>query len=137
MAATVSMDRGRAQDSASDPQELVGRIHTATRHARERQQLSLHEQFDYAHLRYAQMLKEIGRGPYNQIGLAMAWNATNMSVFQGSFARPSETMLEFYWSWPIFNTTFITPDIQLYLQPALSPSDYVAAVFTIRLTQLF
>jgi carbohydrate-selective porin OprB len=77
------------------------------------------------------------RGPYDQIGLAVAWNATNMSVFQGTFARPSETMLELYWTWAVFNTILITPNVQLYLQPALSPSDYAAAVFTIRLTQQF
>lgn len=77
------------------------------------------------------------RSRYDQIGLAMAWNATNMSIFQGTFVRPSETMLELYWTWSIFKTVLITPDVQLYLQPALSPSDYAAAVFTIRLTQLF
>jgi carbohydrate-selective porin OprB len=77
------------------------------------------------------------RSRYDQIGLAMAWNATNRSVFQGSFARPSETMVELYWTWALFKTVLVTPDVQLYLQPALSPSDYAAAVFTIRLTQLF
>jgi len=77
------------------------------------------------------------RSPYDQIGLGMAWNATNMSVFQGAIVRPSETMLELYWTWSDFKTTLITPNVQLYLQPALSPSDSAAAVFTIRLTQLF
>ena len=77
------------------------------------------------------------RSPYDQIGLGMAWNATNMSVFQGTIVRPSETMLELYWTWSVFKTTLITPNVQLYLQPALSPSDSAAAVFTIRLTQLF
>ncbi|MGE0578194.1 carbohydrate porin [Reyranella sp.] len=77
------------------------------------------------------------RSPQDQIGLAMAWNATNMSLFAGTGARPSETMLEAYWSWSIYRTLVVTPDIQLYLQPALAPSSDLSAVFTIRVTQLF
>lgn len=77
------------------------------------------------------------RSPEDQIGLAMAWNATNMSLYAGTNARPSETMLEFYWSWSVYRTLLITPDIQLYLQPALAPSADLSAVFTIRVTQLF
>ena len=77
------------------------------------------------------------RSPADQIGLAMAWNATNMSLYAGTNTRPSETMLEFYWSWSVYRTLLITPDIQLYLQPALAPSADLSAVFTIRVTQLF
>ena len=67
----------------------------------------------------------------------MAWNATNMSLYSGTFVRPSETMMEVYWAWSARNTLLITPNIQLYLEPALMPSDNLAAVFTIRVTQLF
>jgi hypothetical protein len=74
---------------------------------------------------------------HDQIGLAMAWNATNMSLFTGTFVRPSETMLEAYWSWSVYRGFLVTPDVQLYLQPALAPSNDLAAVFTIRVTQLF
>ena len=74
---------------------------------------------------------------HDQIGLAMAWNATNMSSFTGTFVRPSEIMLEAYWSWSVFRGFLVTPDVQLYLQPALAPSSDLAAVFTIRVTQLF
>jgi hypothetical protein len=74
---------------------------------------------------------------HDQIGLAMAWNATNMSLFAGTFVRPSETMVEAYWSWSLYHGFLITPDVQLYLQPALAPSNDLAAVFTIRVTHLF
>ncbi|MBY0322964.1 MAG: carbohydrate porin [Reyranella sp.] len=74
---------------------------------------------------------------HDQIGLAMAWNATNMSLFTGTFVRPSETMVEAYWSWSVFRGFLVTPDVQLYLQPALAPGSDLAAVFTIRVTQLF
>jgi carbohydrate-selective porin OprB len=77
------------------------------------------------------------RNPRDQIGLGMAWNATNMSLYSGTFVRPSETMMEVYWAWSAHNTLLITPNIQLYLEPALMPSDNLAAVFTIRVTQLF
>ena len=77
------------------------------------------------------------RSPEDQIGLAFAWNATNMSLFAGTNVRPSEMMLEAYWSWSIYRTLLITPDVQLYLQPALAPSSDLSAVFTIRVTQLF
>ncbi len=59
---------------------------------------------------------------HDQIGLAMAWNATNTSLFTGAFVRPSEIMLEAYWSWSVFRGFVVTPDVQLYLQPALAPS---------------
>ena len=74
---------------------------------------------------------------HDQLGLAMAWNATNMSLFNGTFVRPSETMLEAYWSWSVVRGFLVTPDVQLYLQPALAPSNDLSAVFTIRATQLF
>jgi hypothetical protein len=77
------------------------------------------------------------RNPHDQIGLALVWNATNMALYQGTFARPSETLLEFYWAWSAYNTLLVTPNLQLYLQPALTPSNDLAAVFTIRVTQLF
>ncbi|WP_421996922.1 carbohydrate porin [Reyranella sp.] len=77
------------------------------------------------------------RSPFDQIGLGMAWNATNMSLYAGSSARPSETMVEAYWAWSLYHALLITPDIQLYLQPALAPSSDISAVFTIRVTQLF
>lgn len=77
------------------------------------------------------------RSPHDQIGLAMVWNATNMSLYQNTFVRPSETMLEFYWTWTAYHTLLVTPNLQLFLQPALTPTDNLAAVFTIRLTQLF
>lgn len=64
----------------------------------------------------------LGRNPLDQIGLGMAWNRTNMSLYAGSFVRPSETMFELYWNWQLFKHLVITPDVQLYLQPVLTPA---------------
>jgi len=60
-----------------------------------------------------------------------------MSLYAGSFIRPSEAMLELYWNWQLFKHLVITPDVQLYRQPALTPSEEMAVVFTIRVTKLF
>jgi carbohydrate-selective porin OprB len=60
-----------------------------------------------------------------------------MTFYSGTLVRPSETMLEVYWAWSIYRAFLLTPDVQLYFQPALSPYDNVAAVFSLRLTQLF
>src|SRR4029077_15135921 len=74
----------------------------------------------------------LGRNPLDQIGLGTAWNKTNMSLYGGSFARQSETMVELYWATMLGSRLQITPDVQLYFQPALAPTAGMAAVFTIR-----
>ena len=78
----------------------------------------------------------LGRAPLDQIGLGVAWNRTNQALYADTYARPSETMVELYWSWSIRHL-LITPDVQLYFQPALTPTQQVAAVFSLRATVLF
>ena len=78
----------------------------------------------------------LGRAPLDQIGLGIAWNRVNQSLYAGTFARPSESMVELYWSWSVRHL-LITPDVQLYFQPALTPTQQVAAVFSLRATVLF
>ncbi len=80
----------------------------------------------------------LGRNPLDQIGLGMAWNKTNMSLYApGSYVRRSETMMELYWATTFASRLQLTADVQLYFQPALSRSDGMAAVFTIRAAALF
>jgi carbohydrate-selective porin OprB len=79
----------------------------------------------------------LGRARFDRIGVALAWNQMNTAFHAGTFVRPSETMAELYWSWSLFRRILLTPDIQIYLQPALAPTDYVAAVISLRITQLF
>ena len=74
----------------------------------------------------------LGRNPLDQVGLGVAWNQTNLNLYSGVYARPSETMLELYWATTIGARLQITPDVQLYFQPALTPYAGMAAVFTIR-----
>jgi len=79
----------------------------------------------------------LGRARFDRIGVALAWNQMNTAFYAGTLVRASETMAELYWSWSLFRRILLTPDIQIYLQPALAPSDYVAAVISLRITQLF
>lgn len=78
----------------------------------------------------------LGRAPRDQIGLGIAWNVTNQNLYAGTQVQPSETMVELYWSWSVKHL-LITPDVQLYFQPALAPTQQMAAVFSLRLTVLF
>ncbi len=78
----------------------------------------------------------LGRAPLDQIGLGIAWNRVNQSLYADTYVNPSETMVELYWSWSIRHL-LITPDVQLYFQPALTPTQQMAAVFSLRLTVLF
>lgn len=78
----------------------------------------------------------LGRAPLDQIGLGIAWNRVNQTLYADTYVNPSETMVELYWSWSVRHL-LITPDVQLYFQPALAPTQQMAAVFSLRLTVLF
>ncbi len=79
----------------------------------------------------------LGRDSADQIGLGVAWNRTNTSLYPTRFARPSETMLELYWNWAFGRNLLVTPDIQFFLQPALAPDSSVSAILSLRITKLF
>jgi hypothetical protein len=79
----------------------------------------------------------LGRQSSDQIGVGIAWNRTNTSLYPGAYARPSETMLELYWNWALGGQLLVTPDIQFFLQPALAPDPGASAVFSLRVTKLF
>lgn len=61
----------------------------------------------------------------------------NMSLFSGTFVRPSETVIEAYWTGTAFKTILVTPNVQVFLQPAFPPLEEVAAAFIVRVAQLF
>lgn len=78
----------------------------------------------------------LGRASLDEIGLGFAWNRVNQALQASTFARPSESMVELYWSWSVRHL-LITPDVQIYFQPALAPAEQMAAVFSLRVTVLF
>lgn len=77
------------------------------------------------------------RNSHDQIGLAVTWNTTKTSLFSGTFVRPSETVIEAYWTGTAFKTILVTPNVQVFLQPAFPSLEEVAAAFIVRVTQLF
>ena len=79
----------------------------------------------------------LGRNEADQIGFGMAWNRTNTSLYPATAVRAGETMFEVYWNWGLGRQLLVTPDIQLFLQPALVPDAGVVAVFSLRVTKLF
>ena len=77
-----------------------------------------------------------GSGAKDQIGLGLAWNATNKSAFVGEAVRSSETLAEVYWNHVFFKVFQIGPDVQVIFNPALYPRAGTSEVFSLRLTGL-
>jgi hypothetical protein len=80
-----------------------------------------------------------GRNPLDQAGLAFAWDKTNFAAngVASAEARPSELVAELYYAFTVFKGLQVTPDVQLFFHPALSPNAATAAVFTLRSTFFF
>jgi carbohydrate-selective porin OprB len=80
-----------------------------------------------------------GRNPLDQAGLAFAWNKINYAAngVTPASARQSELVAELYYNYTIFKGLQITPDVQIFIHPALAPQTNAAAVFTVRTTALF
>jgi carbohydrate-selective porin OprB len=55
----------------------------------------------------------------------------------GQPARNANGGAELYYNYAFFKALWLTPDIQLYFDPALKPGAGPAAVFTIRTTAFF
>jgi len=78
----------------------------------------------------------LGRNKLDQIGLGIFWDKTNLKAV-GQPARNAEWGAELYYSYTVFKGLRLTPDAQLYCDPALHPGAGPAAVFTIRTTAFF
>jgi hypothetical protein len=76
------------------------------------------------------------RNKLDQVGLGIFWDKTNLKAVAQP-ARNAEWGAELYYNYAIFKALWVTPDIQLYLDPALHPRAGPAAVFTVRTTALF
>jgi hypothetical protein len=78
----------------------------------------------------------LGRNKLDQVGLGIFRDQTNPKAV-GQPARNAEWGAETYYNYAFFKALWLTPDIQLYIDPALKPGAGPAAVFTIRTTVLF
>ena len=70
------------------------------------------------------------------MGLGIFWDKTNLKAVAQP-ARNEEWGAELYYSCTIFKGLRLTPDVQLYFDPALKPGAGPSAIFTIRITALF
>ena len=77
-----------------------------------------------------------GRNHLDQAGLGIIWDKTNLQAVAQP-ARNAEWGTELYYNYVLFKALWLTPDVQLYFDPALHPGAGPAAVFTIRTTALF
>src|SRR6516162_5066490 len=76
------------------------------------------------------------RNKLDQVGFGVFWDKTNLKAVAQP-ARNAEWGAELYYSYTVFKGLRLTPDIQLYLDPALKPGAGPSAIFTIRTTALF
>jgi hypothetical protein len=76
------------------------------------------------------------RNKLDQVGLGLFWDKTNLKAVVQP-ARSAELGAELYYNYTLFKALRLTPDIQLYFDPALHPGTGPAAVFTIRTTAFF
>jgi len=77
-----------------------------------------------------------GRNKLDQAGLGVFWDKTNLKAV-GQPARNAEWGPELYYNYALFKALWVTPDIQLYFDPALKPGAGPAAVFTVRTSAFF
>jgi hypothetical protein len=76
------------------------------------------------------------RDPLDQLGLGVARSQTNSAAVAAP-ARNAEWLAEAYYNYTIFKGLQLTPDIQFYFDPALTPASGPVAVFTLRATATF
>lgn len=74
-----------------------------------------------------------GRNRLDQAGIGVAWDQTNRAAVGGP-SRGSEWVSELYYNYTVFKPLQLTPDLQVYFNPALAPNTSVAAVFLLRTT---
>ncbi len=80
-----------------------------------------------------------GHNPTDQAGIAMGWDQTNPRAIgtTPNGMRGGEWVNELYYNYTFAKGVSLTPDVQVYWNPALLPNNGPAAVFTIRTTLFF
>jgi hypothetical protein len=76
------------------------------------------------------------RDRLDQIGIGVVWDQSARPPANPPNAR-DEWVIEAYWAWTFFGGLQITPDVQLYIHPALNPGQSNAWVFGLRTVILF
>ena len=79
----------------------------------------------------------LDRNPLDQIGLAYAYNKIDEAVVGEQISHKAEQVIEAYWAWGIGDMLTITPDVQLYINPALNQKSDYGVVTSLRATVFF
>lgn len=79
----------------------------------------------------------LNRNPLDQIGLAYSYNKINKDAVGEELAHNAEQIVEAYWAWGVGDMLTITPDVQLYINPALNAKTDLGIVTSIRATVFF
>ncbi len=79
----------------------------------------------------------LNRNSLDQIGLAYAYNKLDEKAVGQPLKKNAEQVFEAYWAWGVGNMLTITPDVQLYVNPALNPKSDYGVVTSIRATVFF
>ena len=79
----------------------------------------------------------LDRNPLDKIGLAYAYNKIDQTAVGEPLSRKAEQIIEAYWAWGIGDMITITPDVQLYINPALNQKSDYGIVTSLRATVFF
>ncbi len=95
------------------------------------------EEIDNSYLLGVVMNNPFNRNPLDQIGFAGALNHINKDAVGSPIEHDYEKVLEGYVAFGISKWMTITPDIQVYFDPALNPKSDTAFAFSLRATLFF
>ena len=79
----------------------------------------------------------LNRNPLDQIGLAFAYNKIDEKAVGSKLEHNAEKIVETYWAWGISKWATLTPDVQLYINPAQNRKSNYGAVFSLRASIFF
>ncbi|MBR3662991.1 MAG: carbohydrate porin [Alphaproteobacteria bacterium] len=79
----------------------------------------------------------LNRNELDQIGLAYAYNSIDENAVGTPVFHKAEQIVETYWAWGIGKWATITPDLQIYFNPALNDKSDYGFAGTLRLTLFF
>ena len=117
-----------ASQNIGDKWSVFGRINGVSKDV---------EEIDNSYVLGAVLNNPFNRNPLDQIGLALGFNHINEDAVGENLENDWEKVLEGYVTLGVSKWMTITPDVQVYFNPALSPKSDNAFVFSIRTTVFF
>lgn len=79
----------------------------------------------------------LNRNSLDQIGLAYAYNKLDEKAVGEPLRHKAEQVIEAYWAWGIGDMLTLTPDVQMYINPALNQKSDYGFVTSLRATVFF